>query len=147
MKRQWRSNGQSGARGITLLEVIVAMVILSIGIAGTLQAFSACMRTSKAAETYTLAASLAQQAISEMARQPALEAGEYSGTFAEPDEDYSWTADVLQANSDGLLPVRVTVTWGPEAKQSQYELRTYLKSGEASSSPETTEGSAPGGRS
>jgi hypothetical protein len=102
---------------------------------------------SKAAENYTLAASLAHQALSELARTPDLEAGDYSGTFEEPNTDFDWQADVLAQNADGLLPVRVTVLWGPDAHRNQFELRTYLSASDASTSTETSGGFSSGGPS
>ncbi len=111
-----------------LLEVVVAMAVLAIGIAGVLHAFSSSIRTSKAAELYTVATMLAQQVASELDRMPDLTAGQLSGTFEDIARGYTWQADVGQASAKGLLPVRVTVSWEVGTHPRHLQLVTCLRS-------------------
>ena len=113
--------------GMTLLEVVVAMSVLAIGIAGVLHAFSSSIKTSKAAEFYTVATMLAQQVASELERRPDVSAGELSGTFEETARSYTWQADVGQASAEGLLPVRVTVFWEVGTHRRHLQLATCLR--------------------
>ena len=113
---------------MTLLEVVVAMAVLAIGIAGVLHAFSSSIRTSKAAEFHTVATMLTQQVASDLERRPDLTAGQLSGTFEDIARGYTWRADVGQANAAGLLPVRVTVFWEVGTHQRRLQLVTCLRS-------------------
>ena len=115
------------ARGLTLLEVIVAMTVLAIGILSVLAAFSSCLRASKSAQVYEVGAVLASQVASQLDRTSSLGPGEYSGDFGEGAPDYSWGAVVAEPDDHGLLQVDITVSWGPEARRSQYPLRTFLR--------------------
>lgn len=112
-------------RGLTLLEVIVAMTVLAIGIAGVLGAISACLRTSTAAAEYSRGALLAQQVAAELDRNESLEAGDLSGTFDDAVAGYSWTAEVDSADDNGLYPVKIRVEWRNGARE--FELYTQLR--------------------
>jgi type II secretion system protein I len=114
---------------MTLLEVVVAMAVLAIGIVGVLHAFSSSIKTSKAAEFYSVATMLAQQVASELERRPGLSSGQLSGTFGETARGYTWTADVGQANPKGLLPVRVTVFWYEGTRSRHLQIATCLRPG------------------
>ena len=114
---------------MTLLEVVVAMAVLAIGIVGVLHAFSSSIKTSKAAELYSVATMLAQQVASQLERQPSLSSGQLSGAFGEAARGYTWKADVGQANAKGLMPVRVTVFWDVGTRARRLQLVTCLRSG------------------
>lgn len=134
------STGQSRYRcqGFTLLEVIVAMVVLTIGITGALAAISACLRNCESASEYSRGAFIAQQVIAQMDRETSLDAGTQTGTFDDLDASanaqtdgttsqatsanslttqYNWTAVISDANEEGLYPVTVTVQWDNGNKQ------------------------------
>ena len=126
------------SRGLTLLELVVAMVILSIGIVGLLRAYSHCVITSKAAESYSVAAMLSQQALGELQRMPNLQPGKVSGDFAQ-EELYRWEGKVGQADANGLLPVRLNVIWQVGNQERQFELQGYIRP----ASEPASEGDAP----
>ncbi len=129
-------------RGFTLLEVIVAMMVLAIGITGALMAVSACMRNMKVAEEYSRAANFAQQVAALLERNASLSAGSQSGTFSDqstgPDDsvdtaignpvrDFTWSAAVSPADGSGCYPVQITVTWDTSRQYpQQYQLNTVL---------------------
>ncbi|HEY3379698.1 MAG TPA: prepilin-type N-terminal cleavage/methylation domain-containing protein [Armatimonadota bacterium] len=112
-------------RGMTLLEVIVAMALLAIGITGVLGAISSCLRNTDAAASYSRAALLAQQVATELDRNETLDTGQQSGTFDELASSYRWEADVTEANASGLYPVRITVLWDKDRRH--FELNTLLR--------------------
>lgn len=112
-------------RGLTLLEVIVAMTLLAIGIAGAMGAISACVRSNEAAASYSRGTLLAQQVAAELERSETLESGEMSGTFDNQSSEYTWEALVDGADAQGLYPVHITVRW--QAGQRCCELRSLLR--------------------
>jgi prepilin-type N-terminal cleavage/methylation domain-containing protein len=112
-------------RGLTLLEVIVAMALLATGIAGALGAISACVRSSEAAAGYSRGALFAGQVAAELERSESLESGSLSGTFDDLTAGYSWMADIAPADDQGLYPARITVTW--REGRRRYELAVTLR--------------------
>lgn len=112
-------------RGLTLLEVIVAMALLAIGIAGALGAISACVRSSSAADDYSRGALLAQQVASELERSETLDPGTLDGTFDDAATGFSWTAEIGTADDQGFNPVKITVLW--QEGRRHFELNTMLR--------------------
>ena len=114
-------------RGLTLLEMLVAMAILAIGIVGVLRVFSSSIVTSKAAESYSLAAGLAHQTATELERRQSLDPGTMSGEFASAEPGYTWEAEIGSAESSGLQRVRITVFWKAGSRQRHFDMVTYLR--------------------
>jgi len=145
VSRRQTSDRARRQRGFTLLEVIVAMVLLAFGITGALAAISACLRTTEAAAEYSRGAQYAQQVVAMLERGTTLDAGTQTGAFNDqstgPDEstdntstdgsvnlpmsDYAWTAEISQPNDSGLYPALITITWRSATRQ--YQLRTLLR--------------------
>jgi len=116
-----------GEAGLTLLEVIVAMAVLTIGITGVLRAFSSGLMTCKASESYSFAALLAQQAASELERRPDLQPGKLSGTFAGDESAYTWEADIRPVRDSGLCQARITVFWPEGNRRRSLQLFTCMQ--------------------
>jgi len=112
-------------RGLTLLEVIVAMALLAIGIAGALGAISACVRSSSAADDYSRGALFAQQVASELERSETLDPGTLDGTFDDATTGYTWTAEIGAADDQGFNPVKITVLW--QQGRRHFEMNTMLR--------------------
>lgn len=121
-------------RGLTLLEVVVAMTVLAIGIAGAMGAISACVRSSDAAARYSRGALLAQQVAAEFERSETLDSGNLSGTFDSVDADYAWSADIGTADEQGLQPVQITVSW--QGGKRQFLLSTIVRPHALPAAPE-----------
>lgn len=128
-----------------MLELLVAMAILTIGIVGVLQAFSSSTLTCKAAEMNSNMALLAQQVAGELERQPSLETGQLSGSFGPDIPDYTWEAQIEQSPEANLYraEIRVIRKVGDQAKF--YRLFTCLRSTEQSGSSETPPAGPPTG--
>jgi len=120
-------------RGLTLIEVIVAMTLLAVGIAAALGAISACVRSSDAASGYSRGALFAGQVAAELERSESLEPGNLNGIFDDLATGYTWTADIAQPDEQGLYPALITVYW--ENGQRQYRLTTMLRPRQLPSAP------------
>jgi prepilin-type N-terminal cleavage/methylation domain-containing protein len=129
--------------GFTLLEMLVALVILAVGILGVLHVFSTSIQASKAAESYSVAATLAQQVAARLEREMNLEAGEMSGEFDEF-PGYAYDCEIQAPNSNGLIPVMITVGWHVGSAVKFFSMTTYVQPPPSSSSgSSTTSGTAP----
>lgn len=122
---------------MTLLEVIVALAILAVGIAGVLRAFSASVIATREAEAYSKGTMLASQVASELDRQTTLEVGEESGTFVD-EPNYSWVAVVDPPDVSGMMRAKVTVTWNAQVNPRATDLILYLKPPGAETATATT---------
>lgn len=112
-------------RGFTLIEVVVALVILTVALGALMQLFQTGMRSSQIAEDRVLETLLAQSRLAAVGVENPLEPGEFGG---EIDERFRWSAliepyqDEFTAEPDeepragAPVPYQVTVTvsWGPE---------------------------------
>lgn len=91
--------------GFTLLEVIVAIAILSIGIAMVMQLFAGGLRTGRISKEYTNAVIHAKAIMEEKIFNPAQESGEF------PD-GLTWQAEITPyefSDNEKVRPVKITV--------------------------------------
>jgi general secretion pathway protein I len=121
-------------RGFTLLELLVAFVILSVAVATLLHAFSQSLRNTALAEDYTLATLHAQSLLAQVGVEPPLMDGVYQGAF---NEQFEWQvaieryvdpeapADIETLGSTvNLYHVEVRVSWADGPQNRQIELQT-----------------------
>ncbi len=118
------------ARGFTLIEVLVAFVILAVALGVLLQVFSTGLRNARVAEAYTTATLYAESMLAAVGIEEPLAAGETSGEF---DDRFRWRLDVQPYEiSDGddeaaagrAFEVVVTVSWGDEDDPRDVTLTT-----------------------
>ena len=82
-------------RGMTLLEVLVAMVIVSIGVLTVLQSQAASHRLLVRTQANERIAILAEGVMERIVAQKKIPStGKLTGTMAEPNDDVSWTAQI-----------------------------------------------------
>ncbi|HJY84400.1 MAG TPA: type II secretion system protein [Candidatus Binatia bacterium] len=84
-------------QGFTLLEVMVALAILGIGIVTVLELFAGSLRLGVKASRYTQAAIYAQNVMSHLFTQDALDDGEASGELP---GGYAWRTRVQEIHPD-----------------------------------------------
>ena len=110
--------------GFSLLEVLVAFVILALTLSVVMRIFSGGLRNAALADDYSRAVLLAESRLAELSVQP-LEGetrGEFDGKFRWHSTIHPWVDD---AGADPqLLPVRlmeieVRVAWGEEGGKSR----------------------------
>jgi general secretion pathway protein I len=111
--------------GLTLVELLVAAVLLATGLAGVMMALSTSISTQAVSERMVTACLLAQEKMAELESTP-LETGSESGDFGEDYPDYRWSWTVEPAETDGLLRAEVVVTSGEGSLVREYRLVTYL---------------------
>jgi general secretion pathway protein I len=115
----------SRSGGFTLIEVIVAIAILSISLVMVMQLFSGGLRASRASCDYTRAVVHAKDKMEELSVEPVQDSGEFEDGFA-------WESDVqpyeelnkeLEESDYNMLKIKVKVSWSNRAhKQKSVEL-------------------------
>jgi hypothetical protein len=130
-----------------MLELIAALAILTIGIAGVLHAFSSAIAATKAAESYSTVSILANQVASQLDRDRTVEPGAYSGTFQDMD-GYSWDANVEPADANGLMRTTITVSWEVDKNPRHFDMVICLNqptNQDATTTDSSTSSSSTGG--
>ena len=108
----------------SLIEVMVAILILGIALVGLTQGITTALSSSKDSELQTTAMLFAQGKIEEL-RATLLEDGEDEGDCGTGLELYRWKQTVTATDFDGLHDVEVTVE-NSRTGQAICELRTLL---------------------
>lgn len=120
---------QAETAGFTLIEVVVALVILTVALGALMQLFQSGMRTSSVAEERVLATLLAQSRLAALGVETPLEPGELEGeiddrfrwsAIIEPYQDDQMPADEDEPRAPVVVPYQVTVSvyWGPEGEDT-----------------------------
>lgn len=124
---------------MTLLEVLVALVVVAIGLVGILQALGACMQAEMRAQENQIASMLAAEKLAEILKEPAIDVGRETGDFEEDFPDHYWEAEISETDIPGLDLVVVTVRYRAGRTERTYQLSALKRA------PEEEEGSGPGG--
>ncbi len=111
--------------GFSLIEVMVAILILGVALVGLTQGVTVALSSSKESELQTTAALFAAGTIESLRAQPDFTDGETEGDCGENLTMYRWKQTISKAEVDGLHEVTVVVE---NAKSGGviYELRTQL---------------------
>lgn len=120
------SNARSSKTGLTLLEVMLAVVILGVGSATLLVATARCMAVAVKARHYSTARLLMKQVEAENPlTRSRLREGTESGSF---DEGYEWEREISaleEEGREGLYRIRTRISWSMRGRQAFEELTTY----------------------
>ena len=111
--------------GFSLIEVMCAILILGIGLAGLTQGITAALRSSKESEIQTSAALIAAGQIEKLRAEGYLVDGDTDGDCEGGLSLYRWRQSVSITTIEGLHEVAVVVE-NAKSGQSIYELRTLL---------------------
>ena len=135
----WFRAGQAGEKmkrrrgeaGFTILEVMVALVLLAFGILAFMQVMPVALKASKRAEETTIATLLAQQKLEDWRasdKNPNTGAGEVGTTGTFDDDKYEWELSTILYVTD-VYRSSVSVWWPTgedREKQRVVNLKTYM---------------------
>ena len=119
--------------GFTLMETLVAMMLLSISLVVVLQLFSGGIKSGRLADDYTRAVFFAREKMEEFLLKTGLEEGSYEGTF---DDVYGWKVEVTLVEEEeelgekakpppvDLYNVSVSVVWMSGEREKSYRIDT-----------------------
>ena len=98
--------------GFTLLEVMVALVIISLALAGVAGSMGQMIDTANTMRDRTYASWIAQNKITEMRLSGALpDVGESSGEENYANTTWAWSAEVSETGIENLMKVDVSVSY------------------------------------
>jgi general secretion pathway protein I len=115
-------------KGFTLLEVMIAVVIVGTAFVACLSLANQCIHTQIRVEHITTATMLAKHKMSELeaqARNSAATDSEPSGTYEEPYSIYVWEVEYLPTPLDSVEQVRVSVRWGAEEQNDEVVIDSF----------------------
>jgi len=125
------SKMRNRSRGFTLLEVMIAVAVLTIALAAVLGLQSRSLTLASESRFQTTAALLAQGKMAEVAVAGMGDLTSDSGDFGDVFSGYAWRLSVQNADLPGLLKMKgrlkridLEVTCG-EGEIFQYDLRLY----------------------
>ena len=112
-------------QGFSLVEVMVAILILGVALAGLTHGITTALVSSKDSELQATAALFAAGKIETLRAEQDVENGETDGDGGAGLESYHWKQTISATDTDGLHEVVVAVT-DVRNKQEILELRTLL---------------------
>jgi len=118
-------NSRSSNAGFSLIEVMVAILILGVALAGLTRGITTALASNKDSELQTIAALAAAAQIETMRADAVWTDGVTDGNCGDDLPDYRWTQTIKPADVGGLHEVTVTVQKG-ESATPIYELKTLL---------------------
>ena len=115
----------SRRRGFTLVEVLVATVLVALGLVGALTTFSVANRASLASRNDTLIPELAEMKLSELRAQPWDELpGTQSGDFGEDYPGFTWRTTVQDPDENNMLKVDLVIHTKEAGRAREVEFTT-----------------------
>jgi prepilin-type N-terminal cleavage/methylation domain-containing protein len=108
--------------GFSLVELVAAMAIFSMGVMACLELYSASLRTTTDAVLYTQAVFLAQGLMEETLADGYLIAGSDSGDFGTNYPDHTYEMEIEETEQTGLTQVTLVVQWTVRGKEKNYTL-------------------------
>jgi len=110
-------------RSFTLVEVLVALSVISIGAITLADSFNVSLRAKSYAEKETVALFLLQQKASEIISGPILETGVFKGTFGNAYPVYRWEASLIPLERD-LVRADIAVFWLDSGREHEVRIVT-----------------------
>lgn len=116
-------------RGMTLVEILLAVVILSVGIAGVLQAYAVSVKTLGISRDHIDALCLLKEKMADIEQaaleQNGLSAGTSSGDFTGAFQDCTWESEAKPISEESLYELDLRVQLPDQSRR--FSLATYLR--------------------
>jgi prepilin-type N-terminal cleavage/methylation domain-containing protein len=111
--------------GFSLIEVMVAILVLGIALTGLTRGLTMALGSNKESELQTAASLAAAGQIETLRAEKLLIDGETEGSCGSDLPNYQWTQTISATDIDGLHNVKVVVQ-NSSTSESVYELSTQL---------------------
>jgi general secretion pathway protein I len=116
---------ECGSPGFSLIEVMVAVLILGIALVGLTQGITTALSSNKDSELQTTAALFAEGKIETLRAEGGILDGEDEGDCGPALQLYRWKETIAPSDVDGLHDIEVTIEHA-QTGQEIYLLRTLL---------------------
>jgi Tfp pilus assembly protein PilV len=120
-----RTHSPTGTAAFSLVEILVAVLILGVALTGMIQGVTTALSSTKEAELQTVAALFAAGRIETLRAEGGLQDGTTTGDCGEGLELYRWQQTLSAAGVDGLHEASVVIE-NTQSGKSIYELKTLL---------------------
>lgn len=114
------------SRGFTLVELMAAIVIFSVGILLVIECLERSAAAARSSETYTRAGLLLQEKLAEVQCETPIKTGKEEGKFEE-EETVSWESEITETSTTNLFEAKVTIKWQGEEGAKEISAITYLR--------------------
>ncbi len=115
-------------RGMTLIEVLIALVILSVGVSSMMMAMARCLSVVRTARNREVARALIRRVdVENPIDKKTIEESADSGDF-EDTEGYLWNREILMVDEEerpGLFLVTTRVQWSERGRDTFEEVLSY----------------------
>ncbi len=115
-------------KGFTLVEVVISLLVLTIGIVGVIALLPVCLRAGKQATDMTQAAFFAQDKLEELKRDgyDALPSVPEEGSCSNSVFSYKVEVGGVIDPPGNLKEVKVTISWGEGNKNYEKDFTTLI---------------------
>lgn len=110
--------------GYSLLEMVLAMTIFSVGVGALMSLTSVCVQSASTSRAYTDAVYLAQGLIEEKLADSSYTVDTETGDSGGEAPEFSWTVTTEETETSGLYKIEATVTWKERGAEKSYALTT-----------------------
>ncbi len=117
-------------RGFTLLEVMVALAVLSIALVALFSQQAASIDRGNESRIVTKATFVAQEHMTGLIAQERLRQGEDEGEVPDSIPPFQWRTLVEDADTEGMKKLTVVVLWKEGDKERDVRFVTYVASEE-----------------
>ncbi len=122
--------------GMTLIEVLIALIILSVGVSSMMVAMSRCLSVVRTARNLNVSRNLLRRVdIENPIDRKTIEETTDSGDF-EDVEGYTWEREILMVDEEerpGLFLVTTRIVWSERGRDTFEEITTYKYAPDAES--------------
>ncbi len=130
----WNKKRRPDSKGFTLLEIMVALAVISISLVVLLGLRNRDLVLSATARDMTKATMLARKKITEIHMSSFPDLGEKKGRFGEEAPEFRWRQEVVQTPFEAVREMVLEVSWGgsedhEEEKDGQVSFTSYLFDG------------------
>jgi len=125
-RERGQSGQPSGQPGFTLLEVVIALLIVATVLVSLLGLQARTINAADRQQKLTMATMLAQQQMSETELNYAANQSGDEGTFEPPYDNYRWQVEFNTTPLAAVREVTVTVAWGEAGSNEDVTLTSFL---------------------
>jgi len=123
-------------QGLTLIEVLIALLILSVGVSSMMVAMSRCLAVVRTARNRNVAQALIRRVdIENPIESKDIEELSESGRFDDT-PGYIWEREIIAVDEEerpGLFLVTVRIRWSERDRETKEEITTYKYAPDATS--------------